>query len=131
MVSVELIFLIGVAVVGKWGSWVAVSVELKLLILVAVFGKWGWFVITICIRGDWNGKWRVECMERNAWRWDEEEQRRDNGCWGKVRVVGPWCLIICVHMILAQRVMSLVLISGGSGGGRRGRGGGGGGGEGG
>ena len=74
MISVELIVLIGVAVVGKWWSWVAVSVESYLLILVAVFGKWGWFVVTVCVRGDWNGRRRVECRERDAWRWDEEQQ---------------------------------------------------------
>ena len=56
--------LIGVAVVREWWSWVAVSVESYLLVLVAAFGKWGWwFVVTVCVRGDWDGRRRVECRE--------------------------------------------------------------------
>ena len=64
MISVELVVLIGVAAVGEWWSWVAVSVESYLLVLVAAFGKWGWwFVVTVCVRGDWDGRRRVECRE--------------------------------------------------------------------
>ena len=59
MISVELKFLLGITVVGKWWSWVAVSVESDLLILVAVFGKWGWFVVTVWsgVTGTGEGVW--------------------------------------------------------------------------
>ena len=67
--------------------WVVVPIELKVIVTVTVVSKWGWFVIII-VEGSRSRKWRVECLERHAWRWDEGEKRRKDGGEGRREGVG-------------------------------------------